>query len=537
MTATLFFCACILLLCIASSRLSSRFGIPTLLLFMLLGMLCGSDGLLGIHFAQYDFAEQICSLALVFIMFYGGFGVNWRVARPVAARSILLASLGVVLTSAFTGLFCYLALGTTLWEGLLIGSVIGSTDAASVFSILRSKKLNLKGGLASLLEIESGSNDPTSYMLTVLILSLMSPASSVSFVPMLLKQVGFGLLFGAGVGLLAGWVLKRVSFGANGLQPIFVIAVALLSYAAPSLLGGNGYLSAYIAGILIGNQPILHKVELVHFFDGVTGLMQILLFFLLGLLSFPSQMPVILLPSVAIFLFLTFVSRPAAVFLLLTPFRVPFRHQVFIAFSGLRGAASIVFAILAVISPAYMSMDIFHIVFCICLLSVSLQGTFVPLVAKKLGLVETDGSVLKTFNDYQDDSTLHLMEIAVTEAHPFAGRELCEIPLPPEQLVVMIKRGDNTLIPRGHTHIQAGDRLILSVPAFRDETDMPLREVAIDAAHPFAYQTIDQALLPAEELIVAIKRGDETVVPRGQTQILPGDVLVCGQAHASDGAS
>ena len=533
MTATLFFCACILLLCIAASRVSDRFGIPVLLLFMLLGMLCGSDGVLGIHFAQYDFAEQICSLALVFIMFYGGFGVNWHVARPVAAPSILLASLGVVLTSAFTGLFCHFALGTSLLEGLLIGSVIGSTDAASVFSILRFKNLNLKGGLASLVEIESGSNDPTSYMLTVLILSLISPGDSVSFVPLLLKQVGFGLLFGAGVGLLAGWVLKRVSFGANGLQPIFVIAVALLAYAAPSLLGGNGYLSVYLAGILIGNQPILHKVELVHFFDGLTGLMQILLFFLLGLLSFPSQMPAILLPAVAVFVFMTFVSRPAAVALLLTPFRVPFRHQLFIAFSGLRGAASIVFAILAVISPAYMSMDIFHIVFCICLLSVCLQGTFLPLVAKKLGLVETDGSVLKTFNDYQDDSTLHLMEITVTDAHPFAGRELCEIPLPPEQLVVMVKRGDNTLIPRGHTRVHVGDRLIVSVPAFRDDADLPLGEMVIEPTHPFAYRTIDEVRLPPEQLIVAIKRGDETVVPRGQTQILPGDILVYSKANAS----
>ena len=530
MTATLLFCACILLVCIAASRVSSRFGIPVLLLFMLLGMLCGSDGLLGIHFAEYDFAEQICSIALIFIMFYGGFGVNWRVARPVAVPSILLASLGVVLTSVFTGLFCYYVLRTSLLEGLLIGSVIGSTDAASVFAILRSKNLNLKGGLASLLEIESGSNDPTSYMLTVLILSLMGPDASVSFLPMLVKQVGFGLLFGACIGLLGGWVLKRVSFGANGLQPIFVIAVALLAYAAPSLLGGNGYLSVYISGILIGNQPILHKVELVHFFDGVTGLMQILLFFLLGLLSFPSQMPAILLPAIAIFLFMTFVSRPAAVALLLTPLRVPFKHQLFISFAGLRGAASIVFAILAVISPAYMSMDIFHIVFCICLLSVSFQGTFLPLVARKLGLVKPDGSVLKTFNDYQDDSTLHLMEIAVTDTHPFAGRELCEIPLPPEQLVVMIKRDDNTLIPRGHTHIQAGDRLILSVPAFRDEADLPLREVVVDATHPFAHHTIKEIALPSEVLIVAIKRGDETVVPRGKTQILPGDILVCSKA-------
>ena len=270
MSLAILVCALILIACIISNKFSNKIGVPVLALFIILGMLMGSDGIFGIEFSDFHLAEQVCSVGLIFIMFYGGFGTNWKIAKPVAVQSVLLSTLGVVITSVLAGLFCHLVLKTSLLEGLLIGSVIGSTDAASVFSILRSKKLNLKHNLASLLEIESGSNDPTAYMMTMIFLSLMSAQKTGAFVWMILAQIGFGLLFGFGVAILSVWVLKRLNFENSGIQAIFVVAIALAAYALPSVLGGNGYLSVYITGIVLGNSRIRQKVELVHFFDGLT---------------------------------------------------------------------------------------------------------------------------------------------------------------------------------------------------------------------------------------------------------------------------
>ena len=279
-------------LCALCTKLSHRLGIPALALFSLIGMLFGSDGILGIPFADAAMAEQLCSLALVPILFYGGFGTNWKTARPVAGRAILLSSAGVFLTSALTGLFCHLALGMSWWEGMLMGSVVGSTDATSVFSVLRSHKLNCKGGLAPLLEVESGSNDPFAYILTVAILSLKGGEDSL--VGLFLAQVGGGVLCGFALGAAAVFLMKRLRFESEGWQPIFTLALALLIYALTGLLGGNGYLAVYIAGILLGNASIPHKRPLVHFFDGATSLLQIAIFFTLGLLSFPSGLPRVL---------------------------------------------------------------------------------------------------------------------------------------------------------------------------------------------------------------------------------------------------
>ena len=225
--------AVVLLVCVASSKFLYRFGVPALLIFLVLGMLCGSDGIIGIQFDSFETAKQICSVGLIFIMFYGGFGTSWKAAKPVALPSILMSTLGVIITAGLTGVFCHYVLGTTWLEGLLIGSVIGSTDAASVFSILRSRKLNLKGGLASLLEIESGSNDPIAYMLTIVVLALMSPLGTDpwSIVTMLLAQVGFGLFIGFVLAKLSVFILRRFEFEIVGLYPIFVTAIAVLSYA------------------------------------------------------------------------------------------------------------------------------------------------------------------------------------------------------------------------------------------------------------------------------------------------------------------
>ena len=309
MVYMLILCGVVLVACILASRFSQRAGVPALLLFMALGMLFGSDGLLRIPFDDFRAAEQICSVALIFIMFYGGFGTRWEAAKPAAARAVVLSTLGVAMTALLTALFCYFALGFPPLTSFLTGSVISSTDAASVFSILRSKKLGLRYHTASLLELESGSNDPMSYMLTMIALSLMGVWESGNLIWMVFSQIVFGVALGLAVAGLSVLVLRRVHL-ADGMDSIFVLAAALLAYALPAAVGGNGYLGTYLAGILLGNAKIPHKPSLVHFFDGLTGLGQIIIFFLLGLLSYPTQIPGVLLPAVAIALFLTLVARP-----------------------------------------------------------------------------------------------------------------------------------------------------------------------------------------------------------------------------------
>ncbi len=530
MTTALLIGAVVLVICVASSKLSNKIGIPVLLLFIVLGMLFGSDGILKIGFDDFQLAEKICSAALIFIMFYGGFGTSWAPAKPVAVKAALLSSLGVIATAGLTGVFCHFALGMDWLEGLLVGSVIGSTDAASVFSILRSKKLNLKYGLASMLEVESGSNDPFAYTLTMVFLALMSGNGEISISYFIFSQIIYGLLFGAAIGLLSAFLLRRVHFEINGLHTILVVAVALLAYALPSLVGGNGYLSVYLAGIILGNSKIFDKVTLVHFFDGVTWIMQILIFFSLGLLSFPSQMPQILLPAIGITIFLTFVARPAAVFAILSWFKVPVRQQLLVSWAGFRGAASIVFAIYAVISDAQQSIDIFHIVFCVALLSVSFQGTLLPVFAKKLLLVDDQDTVFKTFNDYQDPMTMKLIELPISQRHPWAGCRLNEISMAEGSLVVMVKRDEKALVPHGETLIQTGDVLVVSCPSYEDDGSVRLLEETLEKRHPWVNKKLSEITLPRGSLVVMVKRENESMIPNGDTLLQRGDVLVMSAA-------
>ncbi|WP_289128309.1 potassium/proton antiporter [uncultured Clostridium sp.] len=274
MISLMIICSLVLLICITSTKILYKFGVPILLIFIVLGMLFGSDGIVGIYFDNYELASDICSIALIFIMFYGGFGTNWKMAKPIAVQSILMSSLGVVITAGLTGLFSSIVFKTSLLEGLLIGAVIASTDAAAVFAILRSQKLNLKGSIASILEIESGSNDPFAYMLTIIILGLMSNQGYGSIVPMLLNQIIVGILASIVLAKLSVYLLRNVMFEIEGFYPIFITAIAILSYSLSEYFGGNGYLSVYITGIIIGNSKIPHKKSIFQFFDGVSWLMQ-----------------------------------------------------------------------------------------------------------------------------------------------------------------------------------------------------------------------------------------------------------------------
>ncbi len=519
--------AIIIFICVLFNKLSSKLGIPMLLAFIALGIFFGVDGVFKIYFEDYKFAENICSAALIFIMFYGGFGTKWEEAKPIAVQAVMLSSAGVILTAGITGLFCHYVLKFDMLESFLLGSVIGSTDAASVFSILRSKRLNLKYNTASMLEVESGSNDPCSYMLTVIILSLMQGGmDGASILYMIFAQLAYGALIGVIIAFLAIQMLKKFRFATDGFDAAFVLAVAVFSYALPTVLGGNGYLSAYIVGIILGNNEIKNKRSLVSFFDGFTGLMQMLIFFLLGLLSTPSRMVEIFPLAFIIAVFVTFISRPAAVTAILMPFRCKINQIVLVSWAGLRGAASIVFAIMVTVSDAYVKNDIFDIVFCIVLLSIAFQGTLIPFFSKKLNMVDDNADVLKTFNDYIDDDEVQFIQLNINGGHPWKNKKLKDIVLPNEMLIVSLLRGGETVIPKGNTEIVDGDTVVLSAPAFHGKADVTFSEISIGKNSGKKNKRIADLKYGKDELVVIIKRDNERIIPNGDTIIRENDILV-----------
>ncbi|MDD6319865.1 MAG: potassium/proton antiporter [Oscillospiraceae bacterium] len=533
----LLFAALVLFSSVAFNKLSSRLGVPALLAFILLGMLFGSDGLLKIPFDNYEFASQVSSFALIFIMFYGGFGTSWKAAKPVAAQSILLSSLGVVMTALLTGVFCHFVLGFPLLESLLIGAVLGSTDAASVFSILRARNLALKENTSSLLEVESGSNDPCAYMLTsLLLIAMQGQVTGGEVLRMLATQIFWGLAIGFAAGIAASRLMSRLRFGAAGFDTVFVVAAALFAYAAPEALGGNGYLSVYITGIVMGNSGIKNKRTLVSFFDGLTGMMQVVLFFLLGLLSTPSQMPQVIVPALGIALFLTFAARPAAVFLLLKPFGGSLGQKLLVSWSGLRGAASIVFAVMTVISPAVTDLDIFHIVFVVVLLSIGIQGSLLPAVARRLRMIDTaeGADVMKTFTDYNEEAPVQFIRVELPERHGWCGRPLREIALPPQTIIASVRRQDSRFAPNGSTVLMAGDQLILCAPAAHsdlEEVSMTTRRLTAQDLSGESITRVSDLPRQEESLIVLIERNDQWLIPDGDTDLHPGDLLLI---HHSD---
>lgn len=521
----LLFTAVVIIMCVLMNKLSNRIGMPVLLAFIALGMVFGSDGILKIPFENYGFAEQICSGALIFIMFYGGFGTKLSAAKPVAGKAVLLSSVGVVLTAALTTLFCYFVLRIQLLESMLIGSVLSSTDAASVFSVLRSKSLNLKYNTSSLLELESGSNDPFAYMMTAVVLSLMRGGASAGAIAyMVAAQLVFGIIFGAAIAFCALWFAKRFDFGNSGFDAAFILAVALLSFALPAYVGGNGYLSAYIVGIVLGNNDISNKKSLVHFFDGITGLMQMLIFFLLGLLSFPTRIASVILPSVAIALFLTFAARPLAVGAVLSPFKTKLSQYAVISWAGLRGAASIVFSIMAVVNG--VQSDVFHIVFCVVLFSITLQGSLLPLVARKTNMLDKTGSVLKTFNDYSDETEINFIELRIGDNNVWNGKAIRDIILPPQMLFAVIRRGGETIVPNGETVIVGGDIVVLGAPSNSDDAGVKFREVRADSRKSWRGKSLAEIDLANGDLVIMIKRGGEVIIPEGGTVIEKHDELV-----------
>lgn len=509
--------------CIFFNKISFRFGIPTLFVFILLGMAFGSDGFARISFDNFALSETVCSVALIFIMFYGGFGTNWKMARPVARQSILLSTAGVFLTALFLGLFLFLLLRRELWLCFLTGSTLASTDAASVFSVLRSRKLDLKENTASILELESGSNDPMAYMLTLVCLSFLTGKADVgSILRLLTAQLVFGIAIGVLCGLLSYRILKSVPFEVDGFDVIFIAGIALFSYALSAALGGNGYLSTYLTGIILGNVKMSGKKNIVHFFDGLTGLMQIAVFFLLAT---PSLLPSVLVSAVSVFLFLTLIARPLAVKLLLLPFRASKGQSRLISFAGLRGASSIVFAIMAV-QTLRSDTRFFHIIFFVVLLSLLLQGSLLPFAAQRFDMIDLSNDVMKTFTDYSEELPVQFIQLTLAEDNEWVGKRIFELSLPLQFLFLLIVRGEQKLVPKGSTLLEAGDSLILCAPAIQTRNAMQLSEIEIDKSSEYLHCRIRDIKLPRGEIIFLIQRGNQSIIPNGQTEILAGDVLM-----------
>lgn len=526
MTVTLLLVAIVILLCVLAEKFSGKFGMPALILFMFIGMLFGSDGILKIPFDNYKLAEDICSIALLFIMFYGGFNLKWKAAQSVAVKSVLLSTIGVAVTAVVTALFVQFFLGYTWIESFLVGAVLGSTDAASVFAILRKKKLNLKDGSASLLEMESGSNDPMAYMLTFVAIEIIRTGKAEHLFQQIILQLAFGTFIGAAFAYLTIKLFRETSLISEGLDTIFMVAMLLICYALSQLSGGNAYLSVYIMGICIGNSPIKNKATLIAFFDGVTTLAQILIFFLLGLLTFPHQMPAVIPSALIITIIVTLIARPVAVFLLLKPFHCSARQCLLVSWAGLRGASSSVFAIMAVASGIIMPHNLFHIVFMVSLFSVAVQGTLLPNVATKLDMIDENADVRKTFNDYQEDSSITLMRMFIPKGHNYENKLVREVNFPTGSLALMIKRNHETIITKGDTRILANDTIILSVPAYEPSDSEQLTETRIDIDNNWCNHSISELSLAPDELIAMIIRGDETLIPDGKTVIMENDIVV-----------
>jgi len=456
----------LILLSIAIAKFSDNLGVPTLLLFLGIGMLAGSDGPGGIYFNDAKLAQSIGIIALVFILFAGGLDTKWNDVRAVVKEAGLLATAGVLLTAFSIAFFAVNIFHVPFLHALLLGAIVSSTDAAAVFSVLRSKNVSLKGNLKPLLELESGSNDPMAVFLTIGALQLITGESSVGNVLLLFfYQMGIGAVFGFVFGKGMVFIFNRLKFPYEGIYPVFAIAYAGLIYAATSLVDGSGFLAVYIAGLIIGNSDFIQKKSLLRFFDGLSWLGQITMFLTLGLLVFPSHIIPVIGAGLAVSLFLIFVARPVSVFVSLTFSKLAFKEKVFVSWVGLRGAVPIILATFPMLAGIENAELIFNIVFFIVLTSAVIQGWSIPAVAKWLSVDEPMKKRARYPIEFAPVANVdtELVDLQVPFNSAIIGKSIIELRMPHDSLVVLINRDDNFIVPSGGTHIEEGDTLLVLV--------------------------------------------------------------------------
>ena len=456
--------AVLLILSVVASKFSDRLGIPTLIIFLVIGMLAGSDGPGGIYFDDARLAQNLGIIALVIILFSGGLDTSWKRTRTVMKDGLILATAGVLITALCLGVFAHFLLGISLLEGFLLGSIVSSTDAAAVFSVLRSKGVQLKGRLKPLLEFESGSNDPMAVFLTVAVsLVLTDPERTLwGLIPMFFQQMILGALLGVAAGKLVVYLTNRLRLGYSGLYPVLTLGMLFLTYSVTALIGGSGFLAVYLVGLMMSREEFLHKRSLLRFYDGLAWLMQIVMFLALGLLVFPSKLVTIVLPGLAVALFLTLVARPLSVFLTTIFSKISLPEKVFISWVGLRGAVPIILATYPRLMGIPQSDLIFNTVFFVVLISALLQGTTIPYVAKKLKLDGIDQAETRYPIEFVEESEWkgELQEIIIPENSWAVNKAIVEIGLPGEYLVVLISRGQEFIIPNGSVVLLPGDKIL-----------------------------------------------------------------------------
>ena len=463
---------------VLTAKLGSRIGVPTLLLFLILGMVAGADGL-GVRFDDHEMAESIGHFAMTIILFTGGFSTSFKDIRPVLRQGIGLSTIGVLLTCTLTGGFIYLVVAKqfgiiagSLLSCFMMAAVMSSTDSASVFSILRGKRMHLKHNLAPMLELESGSNDPMAYVLTILLVDFITSAERLGLgswalvgnaLLILFMQFVIGALVGIGVGYGATWLIKVFKLPGTSLYSILVLCVAFFANGVASKCYGNGLLALYVAALILGNKAEIPNKKDVHkFLDGMTWLMQLLMFLVLGLLARPSKMPAVALPAILIGLFMMFVARPLSVFASLLPERkLPFKAKLFVSWVGLKGAGPILFALCPVAAGLEGSTEIFNIVFLITLLSLLLQGMTLTPLAQKLGLCYEEDPKVETFGMDIPEEMGMLRDHTVTEEDLAGGSTLRDLHLPHGIRVMMVRRGERFLVPHGSMPLEVGDRLVI----------------------------------------------------------------------------
>ncbi|HUH28688.1 potassium/proton antiporter [Gelidibacter sp.] len=461
-------------LSILAGKAGYKFGVPALLLFLVVGMAFGSDGL-GIDFSNIQVAQTIGSVALCIILFSGGMDTKISDIKPILSQGVILATLGVLLTALFTGVAVWYVFGATMKSAgvgfltaLLLASTMSSTDSASVFSILRSKGLHLKNNLKPMLELESGSNDPMAYVLTITLISLIGMDSEPNYwlaVGNLFLQLIIGGTAGFVGGKLAVFTNNHLRIDNKSLYPILIFTFCIFIFSITYFIKGNGYLAVYIGGLVIGNSQVVHKRSSLNFFDGMAWMSQLLMFLTLGLLINPSELIPIIVPGLIISFIMIFITRPLSVFLCLLPFpKMAIKDKTFISWVGLRGAVPIIFAITVLASGIPQAGLIFNIVFFCTLISLIVQGTSLSLVSKWLGLADKPDKTkdLHDFDvEFSDEIKSVTSEIKVTENALKDGHYLMDLKLPEKTIVVMVKRDGKYFVPNGKTSLAADDMLLV----------------------------------------------------------------------------
>ena len=450
---------------IIAGKTGYRFGVPTAMFFMLVGILAGAENVGGISFTDPRIAQFIGIVALNFILFTGGLTTSWSETKPIFWQGISLATLGVLLTAVFIGIFVYLIMPDFGFiEALLLGSIVSSTDAAAVFSVMRAKNLGLKNNLKPMLEFESGSNDPMAYFLTITCISLITGKISGfgETIPLFIMQLILGLGFGFVWGHFAKYVMNNIKLDYEGLYFVLVIAIMFFSFSLAELIGGNGFLSVYITGLTFGNLNFIHKSTVKRAFDGIAWLMQIVLFLTLGLLLIPADLLVLMGIGNLIAFFVIIFARPVSVFLSLSFIKLKkmsIKDRTFVSWVGLKGAVPIVFATYPMIAELEHSQIIFNLVFFISSISLIAQGTTIPMVAKLLKLdcpLESDEGILDKFVD--DEKTM-MKEVKITPDSYAYQKALHELDLPKSVIIALISRNKKFIVPDGATILQENDRI------------------------------------------------------------------------------